>query len=296
MLSTHQRSQLTEHMMMRHRDPLRCTSLIMSASPAPIAPSPPICVLAEEYVRAALAGNDASHDWQHIARVRALALSLALEEGLDADSPAREVVEVAALLHDVADWKYSGSETAGVEAARAFLQKHSYDPGRLQLVLYLIEHIGFKSELARIEAASAAAAAASTTDGAAAAASAPAAAAVVPAVPSLPGVDTSLLLGLVQDADRLDAIGAIGIARCFTFGGHKKRPLYDPAIPFRADLTAESYKSASAQSPSINHFYEKLLKLKELMKTKAGKSRALKRHVVMEQFLEQFAEECAGRA
>ena len=257
----------------------------MSASTAPLAGTPPICVLAEEYVRVALAGNDASHDWQHIARVRALALSLALEEGLSADSAAREVVEVAALLHDVADWKYSGSETAGVEAAKAFLQKHNYALERLQLVLYLIEHIGFKSELARIEAASAASGVAGD-----------AAAAVAPAVPSLPGVDTALLLGLVQDADRLDAIGAIGIARCFTFGGHKKRPLYDPAIPFRADLTAESYKSASSQSPSINHFYEKLLKLKELMKTNAGRTRALKRHAVMEQFLQQFHEECEGRA
>lgn len=251
----------------------------MSAAVAPATPSSPICVLAEEYVRTALAGNDASHDWQHIARVRALALSLALEEGLLADSPAREVVEVAALLHDVADWKYSGSETAGVEAAKAFLEKHSYVPDRLAVVLYLIEHIGFKSELARIEAA--AAGGAVTT---------------APAVPSLPGVDTALLLGLVQDADRLDAIGAVGIARCFTFGGHKKRPLYDPAIPFRADLTAESYKTASAHSPSINHFYEKLLKLKHLMKTDAGRKRAAKRHEVMEQFLEQFAEECEGRA
>ncbi|CAA6655750.1 unnamed protein product [Spirodela intermedia] len=98
--------------------------------------------------------------------------------------------------------------------------------------------------------------------------------------------DSSLEFGVVQDADRLDAIGAIGIARCFTFGGSKNRPLHDPSIPPRTD----------ERQPSINHFHEKLLKLKDLMKTKAGQRRAEGRHKFMLDFLKVFYEEWDGRA
>ncbi|KAJ6419601.1 hypothetical protein OIU84_029669 [Salix udensis] len=101
--------------------------------------------------------------------------------------------------------------------------------------------------------------------------------------------------GVVQDADRLDAIGAVGIARCFTFGGSRHRVLHDPAIPPRPDLSKEQYMKKEEQT-TVNHFHEKLLKLKDLMKTKAGQRRAERRHKFMEEFLKEFYEEWDGRA
>lgn len=103
-------------------------------------------------------------------------------------------------------------------------------------------------------------------------------------------------LAVVQDADRLDAIGAIGIARCFTYGGSRNRAIYDPSKPHIENITQEQYQNQKDQdSPSVNHFYEKLLKLKDMMKTEAGRQRAQKRHEFMEQFLSQLYAECAGK-
>jgi uncharacterized protein len=144
----------------------------MSASPSPI------IAAATAFVQAELAGNDASHDFAHIARVAASALSLAREELPDASADLLEVIELAALLHDIKDWKYSGSDTAGVDAARAFLESHAYAADKLAAVLHVIGNIGFKTELGQ---------------GAGNA------------------VELTPALAIVQDADRLDAIGAIGV-------------------------------------------------------------------------------------
>lgn len=107
--------------------------------------------------------------------------------------------------------------------------------------------------------------------------------------------DLDLLTKIVQDSDRLDAIGAIGIARTFTFGGARNRPIYDPSVPVITELTAESYKASSKSNPpTTNHFYEKLLKLKNMMKTKSGQKLAEERHQFMLLFLKQLEDETQG--
>ncbi|KAL3159870.1 hypothetical protein ABBQ38_010270 [Trebouxia sp. C0009 RCD-2024] len=206
----------------------------------------------EDFVKVQIADlhHDASHDWSHIDRVRKMALVLAQEEG-GADL---EVVELAGLLHDIQDWKYSGSETAGAVTIQAFLQQCSCPPDKQEAVLNVIKGVGFKDEL---------------------------------------GSDNSRLaltpeLAAVQDADRLDAIGAIGIARCFSFGGKFQQPLHDPTIPPREKLTKATYMDSSTKLTSINHFYEKLLKLQGLMKTEAGRKRAKQRHEFMQTYLQEF--------
>jgi len=108
--------------------------------------------------------------------------------------------------------------------------------------------------------------------------------------------DPTLEFAIVQDADRLDAIGAIGIARCFTYGGSKNSALHDPRILPRDNLSKEKYMSKEEKQTSINHFHEKLFKLKDMMKTEAGKRRAEKRHKFMEDFVAEFYEEWSGRA
>mmetsp|Transcript_13143 Transcript_13143/g.34379 ORF Transcript_13143/g.34379 Transcript_13143/m.34379 type:complete len:219 (-) Transcript_13143:1650-2306(-) len=206
-----------------------------------------------QFVKDELSGNDASHDWAHIERVRNTALHLAEKEGIEDV----ETVELAALLHDIDDWKYSGSETAGIEKARAFLLSHGHDAAKTEKVCEIIEKVSFRKELAGSDSV------------------------------------VSPELAVVQDADRLDAIGAIGIARTFSYGGLKKRPFYDPANPPEKDLTKEKYMNSNGAT--INHFYEKLLKLKDMMKTKSGRELAEGRHAYMEEFLERFFGEWSGK-
>jgi uncharacterized protein len=205
-----------------------------------------------EYVRQTLAGAEGGHDWWHIYRVWKLAKKIGAEEGADLF-----VVELAALLHDIADPKfYDGNEEIGPKTAKEFLQKQAVDAAIIDHVDKIIRNISFKNSFQNAGF-------------------------------------RSKELDVVQDADRLDAIGAIGIARAFNYGGFKNRPRYDPGIPPNQALTKEEYKNSV--SPTINHFYEKLLLLKDLMNTPTGKRMAEERHHFMEIYLERFYREWEGR-
>lgn len=166
------------------------------------------------------------------------------------------VVALAALLHDIADPKFNnGDEELGPSIAEDFLKSIAVAEDIVSHVKLIIQNMSFKN--------------------------------------SFDGVGfTSMEMQIVQDADRLDAIGAIGIARAFTYGGFKNRVLYNPAIKPEQHLTKESYKNTSA--PTINHFYEKLLLLKDMMNTEAGKAIAIERHNFMLQYLEHFYKEWEG--
>jgi len=166
------------------------------------------------------------------------------------------VVKLGALLHDIADSKFhSGDETIGPKTARTFLEKEDVDEETIVHVLNIIENISFKGG-------------------------------------NFEKQFRSKELDIVQDADRLDALGAIGIARAFNYGGFKNRPLYNPAIAPNLHMTKEEYKSNSA--PTLNHFYEKLLLLKDKMNTETGKQMAQERHHFMELFLSEFYAEWDG--
>ncbi|KAL7122922.1 hypothetical protein ACP275_01G074400 [Erythranthe tilingii] len=218
-----------------------------------------IIVKAEELVESSMKSNDASHDAAHAFRVRDLALSLSAEEGLSNSPDSILTVELAALLHDIGDYKYMRDPSEG-KIVEEFLIKEGVDVSIKTRILNIIKGMGFKEEIG-----------------------------------GLTETNNCPEFGVVQDADRLDAIGAIGIARCFTFGGSRNRVLHDPKIKPRSDLSKEKYMNKDEQT-TLNHFHEKLLKLKELMKTKAGQKRAERRHKFMEQFLEEFYQEWDGRA
>ena len=166
------------------------------------------------------------------------------------------VVALAALLHDIADSKFNGGdEEIGPRLAGDFLRSIEVAPDTIVHVQEIIRNLSFKASLGEI-------------------------------------TFNSHELNIVQDADRLDAIGAIGIARAFTYGGFKNRVLYDPEIKPQQYADKEAYKNTAA--PTLNHFYEKLLLLKDLMKTKAGKEMAEERHQFMITYLDQFYAEWDG--
>ena len=166
------------------------------------------------------------------------------------------VVKLGALLHDIADSKFhDGDETVGPKLAREFLESENVEAGTIQHVISIIENISFKGGNSQKQF-------------------------------------SSIELDIVQDADRLDAIGAIGIARTFNYGGFKNRPLYNPNIAPNLRMSKEEYKNNEA--PTLNHFYEKLLLLKDKMNTETGKQIALERHRYMEGFLSQFYAEWDG--
>ncbi|PEF72217.1 phosphohydrolase [Bacillus pseudomycoides] len=198
------------------------------------------------FVRNILETDACGHDWYHIERVHKLALSLSEKEGGD-----RFVIEMAALLHDVADEKLNESEEAGMKKVSDWLEGLNVTEEETEHILHIIMNMSYKGGH---------------------------------------GGKVSTLEGkIVQDADRLDALGAIGIARTFAYGGAKGRLMYDPNIPPREEMTKEEYRKND--DPSLNHFYEKLLKLKDLMNTDAAKREAEIRHRYMEEFIEQFMKE-----
>jgi len=181
-----------------------------------------------QFVKQKLENAEGGHDWFHIERVYKNALLIAKEEDCDLT-----VVQLGALLHDIADSKFhDGDETIGPKTARFFLEKENVDEATIQHVIAIIENISFKGG-------------------------------------NFEKKFTSKELEIVQDADRLDAIGAIGIARTFNYGGFKNRALYNPEILPNLTMSKEEYKNS--ESPTLNHFYEKLLLLKDKMNTQTGK-------------------------
>ena len=206
-----------------------------------------------QFVKQTLEGAEGGHDWFHIERVYNNAKQIASGEDVDLF-----IVSLGALLHDIADAKfYDGDESVGPKKARAFLENEEVDEEIIVHIENIIKYISFKSSL------------------------------------DSGSTFTSPELKVIQDADRLDAIGAIGIARCFNYGGFKNRALYDPSISPNLNMSKEEYKKSTA--PTINHFYEKLLLLKDKMNTETGRLMAEERHAYMEGFLSQFYDEWNGR-
>jgi uncharacterized protein len=200
------------------------------------------------FVRETLKGAEAGHDWFHVERVWKTAKTIAKTEKAD-----ELTVELAALLHDIADAKFhDGDEEIGPAKAKAFLRSAGLEENYANHIASIIRNISFKGGQT-----------AATID--------------------------CIELAIVKDADRLDAIGAIGIARAFHYGGYKNRELYNPAIPPQQNMSPEQYRISTA--PTINHFYEKLLLLKDLMHTETGRKMAQKRHDFMQTYLEVFYEE-----
>ena len=206
------------------------------------------------FVKETLKGAEGGHDWFHIQRVFKNTLLIAKDEKVDV-----LVVSLGALLHDIADAKFNnGDETVGPKMASEFLTSLGVRKKIMDHVVKIIENISYKSSLGTKK------------------------------------LYTSKELQVVQDADRLDAIGALGIARAFNYGGFMNRELYNPEIAPNLQMTKEEYKASKA--PTINHFYEKLLLLKDKMNTESGKKLAEKRHQFMLEYLEQFYREWNGNA
>ena len=206
----------------------------------------------ENFVKQTLANAEGGHDWWHVYRVWQLAKNIAKTEKVN-----HLVVELAALLHDIADAKFhDGDESVGPRIARNFLQNKGVDDATCEHVENIIANISFGggNEVKNF---------------------------------------SSVELNVVQDADRLDAMGAIGIARTFNYGGYKNRELYNPSIKPNLHMSKAEYRNSTA--PTINHFYEKLLLLKDRMTTDTGKQLAEKRHLFMMSFLEEFYAEWEGK-
>ena len=208
----------------------------------------------EQYVKGTVKDLDSSHDWFHIDRVRALALRIGVAEKADLF-----IVELGALLHDIADWKFhDGDLTMGSIVTQDWLKKQDLPINIIDHVADVVDHVSYKGSDVDI------------------------------AMKTIEGK-------VVQDADRLDAIGAIAIARCFAYGGYADRPIYDPEIKPVPHKSFNEYRKATSQSTSINHFYEKLLLLKDRLHTDSAKKIAQHRHQFVEDYLKEFFAEWEGK-
>lgn len=206
------------------------------------------------FVKETLRGAEGGHDWFHIQRVFNNTLLLAKDENVSI-----LVVSLSALLHDIADPKFhDGDESVGPRLAKDFLDSLNVSDNVVKHVIGIIKNMSFKNSLDK----------------------------------NRKPFNTKELQ-VVQDADRLDAIGAIGIARAFNYGGFKNRELYNPEIAPNLNMTKEEYKKSAA--PTINHFYEKLLLLKDKMNTNTGKKIAEQRHQFILDYLKQFYAEWNGQ-
>lgn len=219
----------------------------------------------EEFVRSDLINVDCSHDWNHIERVRSNAIKILEAEQAKGrflnSSPL--LIELSALLHDVGDFKYTKDHSAGPRMVRQFLMKHldcGINEELIEKVCQIVGNISFRHELDGLSS-------------------------------NLPQE-----LAIVQDADRLDAIGAVGIARCFAFSGAMKRPFYTDSDRHSTNhhITADEYNKQAEQggSSAVKHFYEKLFKLKDMMKTETGREIAKERDEFMKLFIETIRSEC----
>jgi uncharacterized protein len=204
-----------------------------------------------EYIKQEFGDDSSGHDWWHIYRVWKNAISICGREQADLF-----IVELAALLHDLDDWKFNESEDETPRRAKAWMQSCGVDSKSVEAVCEIIMNVSYKG--AQVENK----------------------------MKTLEGF-------IVQDADRLDAIGAIGIGRAFAYGGYKNRPMYDPEVENQMHASFEQYKNS--KSATINHFYEKLLLLKDMMNTATAKKIAKQRHEVMLRFLDQFMNEWEGK-
>jgi uncharacterized protein len=220
------------------------------------------------FAKSKLASFDGGHDWLHTERVLKMSGYICQREGVG--DP--EVIELASVLHDIADTKFhDGAETDGGDMAYDFLVSKGLDSGKAKHIRKIINNISFRKRMEREEIG-------------------------------------TIEFQIVQDADRLDALGAIGIARAFNYGGYKNRPLYDPAIPLQQQQTKEKEskdpvtplqkqqtpgeeRNSPSPAPTLNHFYEKLFLLKDMMNTATGRELALERHRYMVEFVMRFEQE-----
>ena len=202
-----------------------------------------------DFVKENLAGAEGGHDWYHIERVWKTARYIWRKEG----AGDLLTIELAALLHDISDAKFNGGDDEiGSRMASEFLQNQGLEQEMVDHIQAIIKHVSYKGGFAQDQI-------------------------------------SSIEFQIVQDADRLDAIGAIGIARAFNYGGFKNRPIHNPDMPLQEYQDSSAYHKSDA--PTINHFYEKLLKLKNLMNTSTGIKMAEERHEYMLRFLDQFYRE-----
>ncbi|MGI6578778.1 MAG: HD domain-containing protein [Saccharofermentanales bacterium] len=206
----------------------------------------------KKFIRDKQMGESSGHDWWHTLRVYQMAVHLA---GTVSEPVDMEIVELAALLHDIEDWKFhDGNEDAGPDAAENWLESSGVPGAKIRHIRKIIRDLSYKGS---------------------------------DSVPM-----TSIEGMIVQDADRLDAVGAIGIARCFAFGAKINNEIFNPEIPARVNISGEEYKDHSQKTTAINHFFEKLFVLKDLYNLEEAKKIGLERHLFMKNFVKQLLEEC----